>query len=81
MSDTPETDKAERMAFAGEYMVTTEFARQMERERDEARDVNAKLREIAERAIDYLDQSYRDGFRDEANDLRYELKQLNEAAK
>jgi hypothetical protein len=37
MSETPETDKAERMAFASEYMVPTEFARQLERERDEAR--------------------------------------------
>ena len=33
--DTPETDKAERMAYAGEYMVPTEFARRVERERDE----------------------------------------------
>lgn len=35
--DTPETDKAERMAYAGEYMVPTDFARRLERERDEAR--------------------------------------------
>ena len=28
---TPETDGAERMAFAGEYMVPTEFARKLER--------------------------------------------------
>ena len=33
--DTPETDKAERMAYAGEYMVPTEVARKLERERDE----------------------------------------------
>jgi hypothetical protein len=40
MSDraTPETDKAERMAYAGEYMVPTEVARRLERERDEARE-------------------------------------------
>jgi hypothetical protein len=37
MSDTPETDKAERMAYSQEYMVPTEFARRLERERDEAR--------------------------------------------
>jgi hypothetical protein len=37
MSDTPETDKAERMAYSQEYMVPTEFARKLERERDEAR--------------------------------------------
>jgi hypothetical protein len=35
--DTPETDKAERMAYAGEYMVPTEVARKLEQERDEAR--------------------------------------------
>jgi hypothetical protein len=38
-SDTPETDKAERMAFAQEYMVPTDFARKLERERDEAREL------------------------------------------
>ena len=35
---TPETDAAERMAFAQEYMVPTAFARKLERERDEARE-------------------------------------------
>ena len=40
---TTETDKAERMAFANEYMVPTEVARRLERERDEAREA---LREI-----------------------------------
>jgi uncharacterized coiled-coil DUF342 family protein len=43
--DTPETDKAERMAWAGEYMVPTEVARKLERERDEA---NYFLKELAE---------------------------------
>jgi len=33
--NTPETDKAERMAFSQEYMVPTEFARRLERARDE----------------------------------------------
>jgi hypothetical protein len=36
-SDTPETDNEERMAYSQEYMVPTEFARRIERERDEAR--------------------------------------------
>jgi hypothetical protein len=36
MSNTPETEKAERMAYSQEYMVPTEFARKLERERDEA---------------------------------------------
>jgi hypothetical protein len=45
MSDTPETDTAERMAFAQEQMVPTEVARRLERERDEARSECARLRE------------------------------------
>jgi len=45
----------------------------LERSRDGAMEVNAKLRDIAKRAINYLDQSYRDGFADEASDLRYEI--------
>jgi hypothetical protein len=47
----------------------------------DARDENAKLRDIAERAIDYLDQSYRNGFEDEANELRAELEQIKEGGK
>ena len=35
---TPETDAAERMAYSQEYMVPTEVARRLERERDEARE-------------------------------------------
>jgi hypothetical protein len=84
MSDTPETDAFIVQNTTNEGPTGVKWrshAERLERERDEAREENAKLREIAERAIDYLDQSYRDGFRDEANDLRYELKQLNEAAK
>ena len=41
MSNTPETDKAERMAYSQEYMVPTEFARKLERERDEANELLA----------------------------------------
>jgi hypothetical protein len=37
-TDTPETDaETARMAFAGEEKVTSDFARKLERERDEAR--------------------------------------------
>jgi hypothetical protein len=42
---TPDTDAAERMAFSGEDMVPTEFARQLERERNEARAEVDRLRE------------------------------------
>lgn len=55
--------------------------KRLERERDELREVNTKLRDIAERAINYLDQSYRDGFSDEVSDLRYELAQIKEETK
>ncbi len=46
---TPETDKAERMAYAQEYMVPTEVARRLERERDEARE---ELRAMARKALE-----------------------------
>lgn len=54
MSDTPESNKAERMAFAQEYMVPTDFARKLERERDEARAVIRMLWEKAEVGINDL---------------------------
>ena len=38
LEETPETNKAERMAYSHEYMVPTEFTRKLERERDEAKD-------------------------------------------
>ncbi len=47
---TPETDAAERMAFAQEYMVPTAFARKLERERDQAREAAAKWESSLERA-------------------------------
>jgi hypothetical protein len=48
MNNTPETDKAERMSFSQEYMVPTEFARKLERERDKARnELKIALKEIA----------------------------------
>ena len=53
----------------------------LERVCDEAREQNAKLQDIAERAIDYLNQSYRNGFEDEANELRAELDQIKENGK
>ena len=34
MSDTPDTDKTERMAYSQEYMVPTDFARSLELERN-----------------------------------------------
>jgi hypothetical protein len=43
MSNTPETDKSERMAYSQEHMVPTEFARKLERERDEAREALVKI--------------------------------------
>jgi len=42
-------------------------------QRDRLAEECAKIRDVAERAIDYLDQSYRDGFSTEVSELRYEL--------
>jgi uncharacterized coiled-coil DUF342 family protein len=53
MSDTPETDAAERMAFSQEQMVPTEVAQQLERERDEARAQAKKLEGAYEDATNY----------------------------
>lgn len=44
-----------------------------EEQRDRLAEECAKIRDVAERAINYLDQSYRDGFSDEVSELRYEL--------
>ena len=61
--------------------VLLEEYKKLERERDEAREQNAKLYDIAERAID-LALAYYDGQceRDGAK-LRAELEQLKEGAK
>jgi hypothetical protein len=72
---------SEREATEKEVDAMLERSLKAERERDEAREENANLRDIAERAIDYLDQSYRGGFADEASDLRYEFKQLTKESK
>jgi hypothetical protein len=53
MSDTPETDTAERMAFSQEQMVPTEWAQKLERERDEARAQAKKLEGAYEDATNY----------------------------
>jgi hypothetical protein len=78
-----ECDDARELVYAWErrWEAEVEFAAKISVKRDEAREENAKLRDIAERAINYLDQSYRDGFSDEASDLRYELAQLKEETK
>jgi hypothetical protein len=136
--NTPETDNLAR----GNHVVPTEWAEQLERERDEARGhlenhtastihschdqckrpmcvlrrerdearkiaeklrkerfearkfasalhedqilllmENAKLRDIAERAINYLSQSYRNGFEDEVKELQAEVDQIKEGVK
>jgi ABC-type nitrate/sulfonate/bicarbonate transport system substrate-binding protein len=58
--NTPETNAAERMAYSQEYMVPTEVARRLERERDKAREdaINyyAKIGELIEERDDALSQ-------------------------
>ena len=53
----------------------------LKRERDEAREENKKLHDIVERAIIYLNKSYRYGFSEEASNLRSEIEQLKEETK
>ena len=57
MNNTPETDKAERMAYSQEYMVDTEFARKLERERDEAREKAERYRREANKFMLQRDES------------------------
>jgi len=56
VSDTPETDSKANDTFGNHLCATVlaDFARKLERERDEAREQNAKLRNIAERLADEL---------------------------
>jgi len=68
MNDTPETNKAERMAWSQEYMVETEFARKLERERDEARKEAEYYKERYEQLKDDLDEA-----REQVNRYRYNL--------
>jgi len=82
MSDTPETDKAERMAYSQEHMVPTEFARQLERERNQLREiVEQRLlagAEIHQRANDLLRMvRMLEEQRDEAHKIIEQLGQTN----
>lgn len=62
---TPETDMAERMAFAGEYMVPTEFARKLER----------NLQEYISRYICYREtiRDLKEIFNERIKELRKEI--------
>jgi len=75
MSDTPETDARTYIPSLGASTVPAEFSRKLERERDEAREQNAKLHYIAEMAIEYV------GHTSVQEKLRSELDQLKEGAK
>jgi hypothetical protein len=76
MSDTPDTDQkaVPHIGFYSCATVPAEFARKLERERDEAREQNVKVRDIADTAIEYV------GHTSVQQKLRAELKQeLDEA--
>jgi hypothetical protein len=88
MSDTPETDAVVRNAKIADHPPTrlaailTVKCEKLERERDEAREENAKLRDIAKRAIEAI--PFTEGYGEfsyAAAVLRAELNQLKEGAK
>jgi len=57
MRGTPETDAFRDSQFtdrADEMEKLYDFSEKLERERDESRGQNAKLRDIAEKALDFL---------------------------
>jgi hypothetical protein len=76
LSDTPETDNLAR----GNHVVPTEWAEQLERERDEARAQIGKLCDIAERAIEMKEQEVwgRSALSFSWKQLRAELDQIKE---
>jgi hypothetical protein len=78
MSDTPETDAkaSPHIGFFSCATVPADFAKQLERERNQARALNAKFRDIAERAIAYMDPRYvyREIIRPELDRLREDAK-------
>ncbi len=83
---TPETDAAQHEGLLRTnpipmQVVTANFARKLERERDEVREQNAKLRDIAERAIKAISSSEYGEFSYTSAVLRAELNQLKEGAK
>lgn len=78
---TPETDEAERMAFAQEYMVPTDFARRLERERDQAREERDKLKQLLAADSENVDAylgvcTERDEAREKAERYRLEANAL-----
>ena len=78
MNNTPETDHIEdQLGSAAKFShpVLWRHARDLERERDETREQNDKLRDIAEMAIEYV------GHTSVQKKLRSELDQLKEGAK
>jgi hypothetical protein len=96
MSDTPETDASRGYALSSHYgrlegsylqmdrsgpFVHAEVARKLERERDEAREQNAKLRDIAEMAIKAISSSEYGEFSYTSAVLRAELDKLKEGEK
>ena len=80
--ETPETDAlvASINSDAHDFAEMTWLARRLERERDEAREQNAKLRDIAERAVAGLEAKYKlhSGIQ---LGIRVELDQLKEGGK
>jgi predicted Zn-ribbon and HTH transcriptional regulator len=86
---TPETDAAQHEGLLRTnpipmQVVTAEFARRLERERDEAREQNAKLLDFAERATKEMESGAALYFVDPArtaNAYRAELDRLKEGAK
>ena len=79
---TPETDDLDRelhnpRVLQDRYSEMMEHAQNMERERDEARELNAKLIALAERATDDLRWFYES----HADGISLELEKLKEDAK
>jgi len=75
--NTPETDNLAR----GNHVVPTEWAEQLERERDEARENLKELIYIAGRAIDLAEIDFENDKFGVVTELRDSLEQIKEGGK
>lgn len=83
MSDTPETDAKTHSIFGSHSCATVlaDFARKLERERDEAREEIKKLIYIAERAIALAEIDFENEKFGVVSELRDGLERIKEGAK
>jgi hypothetical protein len=79
MNNTPETDARTYIPLIGASTVPSEFARKLERERDEAREVLREIRDNEVNPEDEADKFLRDHVPSELSKVREQRDRLAEA--